>query len=273
MSGVTAVLKPARTRLLHVAEDVGSGPVVLLIHGIASTAATFTHLTPLLAANHRVISIELLGFGESPDGTTYSIEEHVDWLERTIRSLKLKTFTVIGHSLGGLLMARYARRNPNRVERLIMVNPPIFLDPEDIGDRTERLAANAYLRSYQFLRANKDFTLRNFKVVARLLPIKGALVVAEHDWDPFKRTMRHCIEEQTTVSDVGSIDTPIDIVYCSTDYLVLNRALRLIGRFRHVTLHRLRGGDHLISPRVARSIANVLRHGTLKPPPEPHEAE
>lgn len=141
MSGVTAVSKPARTRLLHVAEDVGSGPVVLLIHGIASTAATFTHLTPLLAANHRVISIELLGFGESPDGTTYSIEEHVDWLERTIRSLKLKSFTVIGHSLGGLLMARYARRNPNRVERLIMVNPPIFLDPEDIGDRTERLAA------------------------------------------------------------------------------------------------------------------------------------
>lgn len=265
MSGVGAVSKPARTRLLHVAEDVGSGPVVLLIHGIASTAATFTHLTPILAADHRVISIELLGFGESPDGTTYSIEEHVAWLERTIRALKLKSFTVIGHSLGGLLMARYARRNPNRVQRLIMVNPPIFLDPEDIGDRTERLAANAYLRSYQFLRANKDFTLRNFKVVARLLPIKGALVVADHDWDPFKRTMRHCIEEQTTVSDVGGIDTPIDIVYCSTDYLVLNRALQLIGRFRHVSLHRLRGGDHLISPRVARSISNVLRHGAIKP--------
>lgn len=267
MKSVSAVdvagTRTRATRLLNIAEDVGEGPVVLLVHGIASTAATFLHLTPLLTPSHRVISIELLGFGESPDGTTYSIEEHVEWLERTIRSLKLKTFTVIGHSMGGLLMARYARRNPNRVERIIMVNPPIFLDPEDIGDRTERLAATAYVKSYQYLRANREFTLRNFKVVAKLLPIKGALVVEDHDWEPFKRTMRHCIEEQTTVSDVGSIDTPIDIVYCATDYLVLNSALRLIGRFRHVNLHRLRGGDHLVSPRVARAIRSVLADGSL----------
>src|SRR5690606_29491738 len=177
---------PAKSRpRLHVADDVGEGPVVVLIHGIASTAATFTHLVPLLAPNHGVISIELLGFGESPDGTTYSIEEHVDALERTIRSLKLKSVTVIGHSMGGLLMARYSRRNPNRVSRLILVHPTVFLDPEDNGDPTERLAANAYVRSYQCLRANKDFTLRNFKVAPRLRPIKGALVVAGQDWEPF----------------------------------------------------------------------------------------
>src|SRR5690606_5932043 len=77
---------------LQVAEDVGSGPVVILVHGIASTSVTFQNLVPLLSDHHRVISINLLGHGESPapPRATYTIEEHVAWLERTIRSLNLK---------------------------------------------------------------------------------------------------------------------------------------------------------------------------------------
>src|SRR5690606_23667299 len=126
----------------------------------------------LLARNHRVITIDLLGFGESPDGVDYTVEEHVLWLERTIRSLRLtRPFTVVGHSLGGLLLARYARRNPKRVRRLIMVNPPIILDADDIGDRRERMAVQAFVRSYRYLRENKKFTLRHFGLIARMMPI------------------------------------------------------------------------------------------------------
>ncbi|HEU4808830.1 MAG TPA: hypothetical protein VFT01_11260, partial [Homoserinimonas sp.] len=51
----TALRRPA----LQIAEDVGSGPVVILVHGIASSSVTFQHLVPLLADRHRVISINI----------------------------------------------------------------------------------------------------------------------------------------------------------------------------------------------------------------------
>lgn len=245
--------------LLHIAGDIGQGSTIILVHGIASTSNTFKHLVPLLSQNHRVISIDLLGFGESPDGVEYSVEEHVAALERTIRTLRLtRPFTVIGHSLGGLLMARYARRNPKRVRRLIMVNPPIILDADDIGDRRERMAVQAFVRSYRYLRENKDFTLRNFKVIARLLPIRGALVVTEEDWEPFVNTMKNCIESQTTISDIGALACPLDVVYSSTDTLVVASGLRLVRRFRHVETHRVLGGDHLIGRRLARAVTRVV---------------
>lgn len=250
---------PRQKKLLHVDDSGGHGSTVILIHGIASSSITFTHLQPLLADHHRVISIDLLGFGQSVDGVSYTIEEHVAWLEHTIRSLRLlEPATIIGHSLGGLLMARYARRNPHRVDRLIMVNPPIILDADDIGDRRERMAVQAFVKTYQYLRNNKTFTLRNFGLVAKLLPIKGSLVVSEEDWEPFVGTMQHCIESQTTISDIGAVNSPVDIVYSSTDALVVASGLRLVRRFRHVETHRLPGGDHLIGRRLARLVATVI---------------
>lgn len=257
---LTPRLRPsARPKLLlHIAGDVGNGSTIILVHGIASNSNTFTHLVPMLSQTHRVISIDLLGFGGSPDGADYSVEEHVAALERTIRTLRLtRPFTIIGHSLGGLLIARYARRNPKRVRRLIMVNPPIILDADDIGDRRERMAVQAFVRSYRFLRENKNFTLRNFKVIARLLPIRGALVVTEEDWEPFVNTMKNCIESQTTVSDVGAVNCPVDVIYSSTDSLVVASGLRLVRRFRHVETHRVMGGDHLIGRRLARAVTRV----------------
>ena len=52
--------------LLNVDSDVGEGPVVVLVHGIASSSATFERVIPMLSDRHRCISLDLLGFGGSP---------------------------------------------------------------------------------------------------------------------------------------------------------------------------------------------------------------
>src|SRR5690606_28949501 len=89
---------------LHVAVDAGQGPVVILVHGIASTSQTYREVIPLLEGDHRVIALDLLGFGQSPAGADYTPEEHVAALHATIRSLKLREpFVLAGHSLGALL--------------------------------------------------------------------------------------------------------------------------------------------------------------------------
>ena len=81
-----------RPPLLHVATDAGSGPPVIMIHGIASSSVTFERLVPLVEPHHRVIAIDLLGFGESPapEDAEYTIAEHTAALTRTIAALKLR---------------------------------------------------------------------------------------------------------------------------------------------------------------------------------------
>jgi pimeloyl-ACP methyl ester carboxylesterase len=246
---------------LHLAGDEGEGPVVILVHGIASSSVTFEHLVPLLTDRHRVISINILGHGGSPSPprAKYTIEEHVAWLERTIRSLKLRApFVIVGHSLGALLVSRYARQNPARVSKVVLVSPPIYITPTEVGDRFERAALGAYLKAYEFLRANKQFTLRNAAIIAKLMPIKNVFEVTESNWDAFVKSLQNCIESQTTISDIAGIESPVEIVYGSLDQFVVPGGMRIVDKLRHVTMHQVPRNDHLVRERMARVIARVI---------------
>lgn len=246
---------------LQIAEDAGTGPVVVLVHGIASSSVTFQNLVPLLTDRHRVISINLLGHGGSPapPRASYTIEEHVAWLERTIRSLRLsEPFIIVGHSLGALLVSRYARENPRRVFQVVLINPPIYISPNEVGDRFERAALGAYLKAYEFLRVNKQFTLRNAAIISRLLPIRNVFDVTEENWDAFVKSLQNCIESQTTISDIAGIESPVDVVYGTLDQFIVPGGMRIVEKLRHVTMHPVEANDHLVRKRLARVVATVI---------------
>lgn len=159
--------------VLHIAEERGEGPTELR-HAIASSSVTFQHVIPLLERTHRCIAIDQLGSGESPapEWADYTLADHVAAIERTVTSLRLREpFTVDGHSMGALIGARYAARRRKRVAKLVMVSPPIYLAPHEIGDVIERARMGFYLRLYEYLRTNRQFTLRHAALVQRLLPI------------------------------------------------------------------------------------------------------
>jgi pimeloyl-ACP methyl ester carboxylesterase len=263
-----------RPPLLHVATDAGTGPVVILVHGIASSSVTFYEVIPMLTPNHRVIAVDILGFGQSPapDGCEYLLEDHVGALAATIRSLKLREpFVLVGHSLGSLISTRYAamerqgrgwaawRRLTGRgtVSRMVLVGPPVYLTPSDIGDPRVRARVSAYLRAYDFLRANKEFTLTNAAIVARLLP-KGIFQLTEKTWTPFIKSMEHCIESQTVVSDIASLRVPVDVIYGALDAFIAQGSMTVIERMRHVTMHRVEANDHIIRKRLARVLVKVI---------------
>ena len=262
-----------RPPLLHVATDVGSGPVVILVHGIASSSVTFYELVPLLQKTHRVIAVDILGFGESPapDGCEYRLEDHVEALAATIRSLRLREpFILVGHSLGSLISTRYAAINHNRafrpspVSRLVLVGPPVYLAPSEIGDVRVRARVSAYLRAYDFLRSNKDFTLTNAAIMSRLLP-KGIFEITEKTWTPFIKSMEHCIESQTVVTDIASLRIPVDVIYGALDAFIAAGSMTVIERMRHVTMHRVEANDHIIRKRLARVLARVINTPTPRP--------
>jgi len=215
---------------------------------------------PLISERHRAVSIDLLGFGESPspEDATYTLEEHVAALHRTLRASRLRHVVLVGHSLGALIAARYAAVYPRAVTRLVLVSPPIYFAPTEIGPPLDRAAMGLYFRLYEFLRANKEFTIRAAAGLARLSPIKNLLDVSEKNWVAFVSSLEKSIESQTTVSDLVQVSAPIQLVYGTLDPFLHPAGLRVVEKLRGVTVHKVQGVDHVIRPRMARVVATAI---------------
>ena len=100
----------------------GSGPPLLLVHGIGDSSATWRHVVPLLARHHTVIAPDLLGHGASDKPRAdYSVGGFANGLRDLLVLLGHERATVVGHSLGGGIALQFAYQYPERCERLVLV--------------------------------------------------------------------------------------------------------------------------------------------------------
>jgi pimeloyl-ACP methyl ester carboxylesterase len=101
----------------------GSGPVVVLVHGITSTSATWANVLPYLAERFTVIAPDLLGHGESakPRGD-YSLGAYASGIRDLLMALGHERATFVGHSLGGGVAMQLAYQFPEHCERLVLVS-------------------------------------------------------------------------------------------------------------------------------------------------------
>ncbi len=100
----------------------GRGPVLLLVHGMAGSSATWRHVMPSLAEHYTVVAPDLLGHGESakPKGD-YSLGAHASLLRDLLNALGHERATCIGQSLGGGIVLQFAYQFPERCERIVLV--------------------------------------------------------------------------------------------------------------------------------------------------------
>ena len=103
--------------------SAGSGPVVVLVHGITSTSATWANVLPYLAEHFTVIAPDLLGHGESakPRGD-YSLGAYASGIRDLLIALGHERATFVGHSLGGGVAMQLAYQFPEHCERLVLVD-------------------------------------------------------------------------------------------------------------------------------------------------------
>ncbi|QJU54696.1 alpha/beta hydrolase [Herbiconiux sp. KACC 21604] len=253
--------RQAATPTLNVAVDVGSGPVVILLHGIASSSASWRTVVPLLSPLYRVIAIDLLGFGGSRAGeaATFTLDEHVQALHKTVRSLRLRgPFTLVGHSLGGLIAGRYAAVHRKELSHLVLVSPPIYPHRRYIDELGQRLRVGGYLWFYRFVRGNQLTIVNNVGRFSRWMP-SGSLKIDDESWAAFSLSMEHCIETQTTMTDLAQVSVPIDVVYGARDQVIVPASLHRLGSMHHVGLHEVPRADHLIREPLAREVARLIR--------------
>jgi pimeloyl-ACP methyl ester carboxylesterase len=105
----------------------GSGPLLVLIHGITSNSATWDRVLPRLARRYTVLAPDLLGHGRSDKlRGDYSVGAHANTVRDLLDALGHRSATFVGHSLGGGVALQLAYQYPERVERLVLVAPGGF---------------------------------------------------------------------------------------------------------------------------------------------------
>jgi triacylglycerol lipase len=164
--------------------DVGSGPVVVLLHGLGSRKEDWVSVVAPLSQNYRLLVPDQIGFGHSDKPLLdYSIQTYVDFLNEFLRDLKVEKASLVGESLGGWICGLYAAEISGGahlvpVEKLILVDSAGLKQDKPIPDlNPSSLAAMRALMQAVFFDTSwlDDNTLR--KIFADKLATHDAYTV------------------------------------------------------------------------------------------------
>jgi pimeloyl-ACP methyl ester carboxylesterase len=108
----------------------GGGEPVLFIHGFPSSGHLWNDVVPLVPPGHRIVVIDLLGYGRSDPPHTHDvgIRAHADRVVELLDQLGITVACVVGHDVGGGIAQSMAVRYPQRISRLCLVNSVGFAD-------------------------------------------------------------------------------------------------------------------------------------------------
>ena len=130
------------------------GRPVLALHGVTGHSGRWHALAPLLPGV-RLIAVDLRGHGRSPWTPPWGFEQHVADVLAVLDAHGLERAAVLGHSFGGAVAVHLARHAPQRVERLVLLDPAIGLDRQDMFDAAEDARAEETFASIEQARVDR----------------------------------------------------------------------------------------------------------------------
>jgi pimeloyl-ACP methyl ester carboxylesterase len=158
----------------------GSGPPLLLVHGLGDSSLTWSHILPRLARHRTVIAPDLLGHGGSEQPRAdYAVAAYACGMRDLLGVLGIDRVTVVGHSLGAGVAMQFAYQFPERCERLVIVgsggigpevHPMLRLAAGPGAELALPLATSAPVR-------------RALRLLAPVLRHTGGLGLGQHDFD------------------------------------------------------------------------------------------
>jgi haloalkane dehalogenase len=147
----------AGVRMHYVDEGPPSAAPVLLLHGEPSWSFLYRKMIPILvAAGHRVVAPDLVGFGRSDKPSRledYTYQRHVDWLTAAVKALDLRDVSLFCQDWGGLLGLRLVAEHPDRFARVLASNTGLPTGEERVSEAF--LAWQAFSQSVEVLPVGK----------------------------------------------------------------------------------------------------------------------
>jgi pimeloyl-ACP methyl ester carboxylesterase len=214
---------------MHVERYGHGGAPILLVHGFGTSSFLWRNVAPDIAlANRTAFAVDLFGYGESdrPFDADYGIAAQAEYLDHALTALRLARAVVVGIDLGGLIALRLAATRPERVERLVLVNPSPLDDvpSEDIrtlAKNTGRFAlrvARGVLGAAPLLQEYLDRSVADpqhmpDRLVARYL----APYVGQEGVNHLLALGRAVDDEDVSDVELGQLDQPTLIVWGDRD--------------------------------------------------------
>ena len=129
--------------------DTGKGNAMVLLHGFLENQTMWQDLVPELSQKYRVITIDLLGHGESGCvGYLHSMEDNAEAVHSVLSKLRIRKAIFIGHSMGGYVALAVAELYPTGVKGLVLMNSTSKADSEERKanrDRAIKAVKNDYI--------------------------------------------------------------------------------------------------------------------------------
>jgi pimeloyl-ACP methyl ester carboxylesterase len=152
--------------------EMGGGAPLVFVHGLAGSWPNWLEQLPVFAAEHRVLALDLPGFGHSPEPAgPISISGYARILEDLLDQLKVTAAAVIGSSMGGFIAAELAIASPERVERLVLVSAAGI---STYGDRRSERVLPTLRRLERIAASYTGWVASNSDAVARRPRLRDA---------------------------------------------------------------------------------------------------
>ena len=123
---ITDTIDGTPLRIHHIDEGPADADPVLCMHGEPSWSYLYRRMVgPLVAAGHRVVAPDLVGFGRSDkpvERTEYTYQRHVDWMTAWLDANDLRHVTLMCQDWGGLIGLRLVTAQPERFDRIVVAN-------------------------------------------------------------------------------------------------------------------------------------------------------
>ncbi len=258
--------------------DQGEGsagrPPLLLLHGMLVTSHVFTRLVPELSADHRVLAPDLPGCGDSDRPppvlcADYSPRWQAAAIQELLDHIGVAQVDVVGHSWGGAIAVCLADSVPERVRRLVLVDPTLFTMPVPVEGR---LAQVPRLGPYVFKNLYGRSELRRY--LGRAFSSEKLVDESDVDiyWDRLARNggreAAHAMLMQLMNPDtmaamlprLRALTAPTLVVWGDRDAIVPRAHAELcVTAIRGATLQWIEGCGHSPPEEQPEALASLIR--------------
>ncbi|MDG1272335.1 MAG: alpha/beta hydrolase [Flavobacteriaceae bacterium] len=246
--------------------DEGTGDAIVLVHGTGASLHTWDAWAQELSQTHRVIRLDLPAYGLTGKDPKkhYSSKDYVDLIDAFLKELDVNQFHLAGNSLGGLVSWLYASYHPDKVQKLILIDPSGF--PSKKSPMVISLAKTPGINMLIRYVTPKAFIKKNLKEVyynpdlisTQILDRYYELTLA-----PGNRTAfidRAKIEREDYTDRLGLITNPTLILWGAEDaWIPLKNAYRFEEKIATSTVVVMKETGHLpMEEKPAKSLAITL---------------